>query len=157
MISKLKPYIISIVISLGGGIASAFFTLGGMDIYDRIVKPPLSPPPIVFLIVWTFLYIFMGISGAMIFMRKKDQPEEVTDALLSYAVQLILNFFWPLIFFNMQAYLLSFIWLVFLWLVIVKMIIKFYRIKPAAAYLQIPYLIWVTFAGYLNLMIYLLD
>lgn len=157
MWAKLKPYFISIFIALGVGALSAFLTRRNMYIYTMINKPPLAPPAFVFPIVWTVLYILMGISSGRIYLQKSAYPDEVLDALLSYAFQLILNFFWPIIFFNMHTFLFAFIWLVVLWAGILKMIFKFSRLDSAAAYLQIPYLLWVTFAGYLNFMIYLLN
>ncbi len=157
MWSKIKPYLISIIIALAVGGLSAFLTRNNMNIYDRINQPDLAPSPIVFPIVWTILYTLMGISSAKIWLQKNEKPELVTDALFAYVVQLILNFVWSLIFFNLQNYLFAFIWLVLLWIVIVIMIMRFYKVSPLAAYLQIPYLIWVTFAGYLNFMIYLLN
>ena len=99
----------------------------------------------------------MGIGSARIYLQKSSYSFEVMDALLSYALQLILNFFWPIIFFNMYTFLFAFIWLVVLWCAIIKMILKFSRLDTAAAYLQMPYLLWVTFAGYLNFMMYLLN
>ena len=128
-----------------------------MNIYDRINQPALAPSPIVFPIVWTILYILMGISSAKIWLQKDEKPELVADALFAYVIQLIFNFVWSLIFFNLQNYLFAFIWLVLLWIVIFIMIMRFYKVSPFAAYLQIPYLIWVTFAGYLNFMIYILN
>ncbi len=157
MWSKLKPYVISIAIALGVDGLSAFLTRNNMDIYERILRPALAPDAIVFPIVWTILYILMGISSARIWLQKGSQPELVLDALFAYAIQLVLNFFWSLLFFNMQNFLFSFIWLILLWVAIIVMIIRFYRVEPLAAYLQIPYLVWVTFAGYLNFMIYRLN
>lgn len=157
MWNKIKPYVISIAIALGVGGLSALLTSGNMDIYSRIVQPPLAPPSILFPIVWTILYVLMGISAAMIYNEKGKKPEEVRNALIVYAVSLVFNFFWSIIFFNMQAYLFAFIWLIALWVLILITIIKYYQIRPLAAYLQIPYLVWVTFAGYLNLAIYILN
>ena len=157
MWKKIKPYVISIVIALGVGGLSALLTSGNMDIYSRIEQPPLAPPAILFPIVWTILYVLMGISAAMIYEEKDRKPDEVRNALTVYGISLFFNFFWSIIFFNMQAYLFAFIWLVVLWALILLTIIKYYRIKPIAAYLQIPYLLWVTFAGYLNFAIYILN
>lgn len=157
MWAKLKTYAISIFIALGVGGLAAFLVRQNLYIYSLLRKPPLAPPAILFPIVWTVLYILMGISCARIFMQKSLYPDKVFDALLSYAFQLIFNFIWPIIFFNMFTFLFAFIWLVVLWTVILKMIFKFSRIDTTAAYLQIPYLLWVTFAGYLNFMIYLLN
>ena len=88
---------------------------------------------------------------------KEDYPKEVRNALIVYAINLFLNFTWSIIFFNFRAYFFAFIWLLLLWATILTMIVKFYNIKPTAGYLQIPYLLWVTFAGYLNLSIFLLN
>ena len=157
MKEKIKIYIVSIAIALGVGGLSALLTMGNMDLYSEIVKPALAPPSILFPIVWTVLYILMGISAAMVYNERELKTAETNRALIVYAFNLFLNFFWSIIFFNMRAFLFAFIWLVALWVVILIMIIKFYRIKPLAGILQIPYLLWVTFAGYLNLSIYLLN
>ena len=157
MWKKIKPFVISIAISLGVGALSALLTSGSMDIYSDIVQPPLAPPSILFPIVWTILYVLMGIGAALVYNKKDEQPKEVRDALTVYAVSLFLNFFWSIIFFNMRAFLFAFIWLVLLWASILVTILKFRKVSPLAAYLHIPYLIWVTFAGYLNLAIFLLN
>ena len=99
----------------------------------------------------------MGIGSARIFLQRDAYLDDVFDALLNYVLQLIFNFLWPIIFFNMHTFLFSFIWLVVLWTSILKMIFKFSKLDTTAAYLQIPYLLWVTYAGYLNFMIYLLN
>lgn len=157
MWKKIKPYIISVIIALGVGGLSALLTKGSMVAYQSINKPPLNPPMIVFPIVWTVLFILMGISSAIIYTKPYDNKEESYSALRLYGFQLAVNFFWSIIFFNMQAYLFAFIWLLLLWVLIIAMIIRFGKIDLTAAYLQIPYLLWVTFAGYLNLMIYILN
>lgn len=155
MWKKIRPYVISIAIALAVGGLSALLTRNNMNVYDTLNRPALAPPMILFPIVWTILFILMGISSAIIY-NQRDETD-VSGALKIYALQLIVNFFWSIIFFNMQAYLFAVIWLVVLWILILLMIISFYRIKPIAAYLQIPYLLWVSFAFYLTLMIYLLN
>ncbi len=155
MLRNLRPYIISIAIALAVGALSAYLTRGNMDIYETITKPALSPPAILFPIVWTVLYVLMGISAAAVFNRRETR--DVTTALKTYALQLAVNFFWSIIFFNMRAYLFAFVWIMVLWLLIILMIVEFYKIRRGAAYLQIPYFLWVTFAAYLTLMIYLLN
>lgn len=155
--AKLKTYVISILIALGVGGLSAFLIRKNVYIYSLLRKPPLAPPSIVFPIVWTPLYILMGIGSARIFLQRDAYLDSVFDALLNYVLQLIFNFLWPIIFFNMHTFLFSFIWLVVLWTSILKMIFKFSKLDTTAAYLQIPYLLWVTYAGYLNFMIYLLN
>lgn len=157
MKEKVKSYVYSLIIALGVGGLSALFTSGNMDIYKEIVKPPLSPPSIVFPIVWTILFTLMGISAAMIYNNNSASKLERDSALLTYGVSLVFNFFWSLIFFNLQMYFFAFLWLLALLYFIIKTIIKYYKIDKTAAYLQIPYLIWVTFAGYLNFAIWYLN
>lgn len=157
MKEKTKNFIVSVLIALAVGGLSALLTTGNMDLYSEITKPALAPPSALFPIVWTVLYILMGISAAMIYNEKDKKSDEVKGALTIYTINLFLNFFWSIFFFNMRAFLFSFIWLVALWIVILIMIIRFYKIRPVAGVLQIPYLLWVTFAGYLNLAIYLLN
>lgn len=157
MWKKIKPYVISIAIALAVGGLSALLTAGNMNIYDRIITPPLSPPPILFPIVWTILYTLMGVSSARIYIKGKEQNIDVSGALLVYALQLAVNFFWSIIFFNMQAFLFAFVWIILLWLLIIVMIKRFYEIDPLSAWLQIPYLLWVTFAAYLTFAIYILN
>ncbi len=154
MWKKTKPYIISIILALLVGALSAFFSGGTMDSYENLVKPNLSPPGYIFPIVWTILFILMGISSAIIYKKGGNNSEQ---ALRIYILQLIVIFFWTIIFFRFNLYLFAFIWLVFLWILIILMIKEFKKISPFAAYLQIPYLLWVTFAGDLNLSIYLLN
>lgn len=157
MWKKIKPYVISIAIALAVGGLSALLTAGNMNIYGRIITPPLSPPPILFPIVWTILYTLMGVSSARIYIKGKEQNIDVSGALLVYALQLAVNFFWSIIFFNMQAFLFAFVWIILLWLLIIVMIKRFYEIDPLSAWLQIPYLLWVTFAAYLTFAIYILN
>ena len=157
MLKKLKPYIVSVVIALAVGGLSALVTSGSMDVYSKINRPALSPPAILFPIVWTILFTLMGISAAIIRQFWEKKPGDVRNSLVVYAVNLVVNFIWSLIFFNMQAYLFAFIWILLLIAVIVAMIVLFRRVSPLAAYLQIPYLLWVCFAAYLNLAIYLLN
>lgn len=154
MLKKWLPYIISIAIALGVGGLGAVLTMNSMDIYSTLNQPALSPPGFLFPIVWTILYTLMGISAAIIY--KTDDPDR-TQALKIYAFQLIVNFLWTIIFFNLRQFLFSFIWLVLLDVLVVIMISKFHKISPLAAWLQIPYLLWILFATYLNLGIYLLN
>ena len=157
MWKKIKPYVISVLIALAVGGLSAWLTMDSMDIYGSINQPALAPPAWLFPVVWGILFVLMGISAALIYTDKNASPKDKASALKVYALQLIVNFFWSLIFFNLRNYLFAFIWLILLWVLILIMIVKFYKIRPVAGLLQIPYLLWVTFAGYLNLMIYLLN
>ena len=151
---KAKPYVFSILLALTVGGLSALATANNMNIYDKITMPPLSPPGWLFPVVWTILFILMGISAALIFVSDSAQKE---SALFVYAVSLVLNFTWSILFFNMQAFILSFIVLVGLWVSIIITIVKYFTIDKTAAWLQMPYLIWVTFAGYLNAAIVILN
>ncbi len=154
MWNKIKHYVIFIAIALGVGGLSALLTMGNMDIYEEIARPKLAPPGFLFPIVWTILFILMGISSARIY---KSEDSRKNEALFVYFLQLGVNFFWSIFFFNLQAFLLSFIWIIILWLLIIYMIILFYRIDKPAGLLQIPYLVWVTFATYLTYMIYIMN
>lgn len=154
---QIKPYIISIAISLGVGIISALLSRGNMNVYEEVATPPLSPPSILFPIVWTALYVLMGVSAAMILTTKTSPLQERKQALYVYGLSLFFNFFWSIIFFNMRAFLFAFIWLVALLTLIILTVIKYFRINKTAAYLQIPYAVWVTFAGYLNFGIWILN
>lgn len=148
-----KNLIICLAAPLAVGILSAFLTRNGMETFHLIAKPPLSPPGWLFPLVWTILYLLMGIASYLVLISGKPNDH----ALATYDIQLIFNFFWSIIFFNLKLYLFAFIWLVLLWLLILRTIFLFYKISKPAAYLMVPYLLWVTFAGYLNLSIYLLN
>ncbi len=156
MLKSVKTYIIGILIPIGVGLLSAYLTRDSMDIYQSIVKPELAPPAIAFPVVWTILYILMGVGSVIIYNSNVNEKDK-SQALLLYGLQLAVNFLWSIIFFNQRAFLLSLVWLVLLWVLILGMIVNFGKINKTAALLQIPYLLWVTFAGYLNLMIYLLN
>ncbi len=154
---KIKSYVIAIIIPLLVGGLSALITGGSMDIYETFEKPSLAPPAIVFPIVWTVLFILMGVSSALVFNSKSATEAERNNALIIYAFQLLVNFFWSIIFFNFQAFLFAFVWILLLWALIILMIFKFYKINKTAALLQIPYFLWVTFAAYLTLTVYFLN
>ena len=147
-----KRYAISILIPLVVGALAGFLTMDAMETFRRLEKPPLTPPAAVFPVVWTILYSFMGISAALV-AGKPDRKK----ALAVYGAQLLMNFVWTLLFFLAKQYFFAFVWLVALWSLIVWMIVLFYKRSPVAALLQVPYLLWVTFAGYLNVMIWLLN
>ena len=153
--SKIKTYAISIAISLITGGLSALFTNMGMDSYRAAEKPALTPAEIVFPIVWTILFILMGISAARVWLSPDSKQK--AQGLRVYCLQLVFNFIWSILFFNLQAYGFAFIWLIILWVLILLMIISFSRSDKLAAYLQIPYLLWVTFAAYLNFMVWMLN
>lgn len=151
-----KPLIICLVIPLAVGGLSALLTRDGMEAFQRLNQPPLSPPGWLFPVVWTILFLLMGIASYLVF-TSKESRDAVNTALLVYGIQLVVNFFWSIFFFNFGAYLFSFFWLVLLWVLILAVLLLFGRISKAAGYLMLPYLLWVSFAGYLNLAIYLIN
>lgn len=153
--SKIKTYGISLAISLGVGVVSALLTNMGMENFEKANKPALTPPNIVFPIVWTILFILMAVSSGRIYLSEKS--EQRSKGLLIYIMQLAANFIWCILFFNFTAYGFAFFWLIFLFSLILMMIICFSKSDKISAYLQIPYLLWVAFAGYLNLMVWILN
>lgn len=154
MWKKFSPYAISIAIALAVGGLSAAMTSGKMEEYAQLVQPPLAPPGWVFPIVWSILFILMGVSSALVW--KSDSPER-SDTLFIYGTQLVVNFLWTIFYFSFNARLLAFFWLIFLLLLVLLMTVRFSRICSAAAKLQIPYIVWLVFAGYLNLATYILN
>ena len=157
MWKKIKPYVISIAIALAVGGLSAFLTRNDMDVYKEIALPPLAPPSILFPIVWSVLYVLMGISSAIVYLKRNEKPNAVRNALSVYGISLVLNFMWNIIFFKFRVFLFAFIWLLALLAVIIRTVADYKKIKPIACYLQIPYAIWVSFAGYLNFAIWILN
>ena len=153
----LPTYIIGIAIPLTVGILAAALTRDSMDIYGTLKTPPLSPPAIVFPIVWSILYVLMGISSAGIYSSRELNPASASLGLKHYAVSLALNFLWSIIFFRLSAALPALICLIFLLYYIIRTIIEYRKVKPWCAYLQIPYAVWVAFAGYLNAGIWILN
>ncbi len=151
---KLKPLIISLILSLGTGFLSSLLTRTSREVYANLIKPDLAPPAIVFPIVWTILFILMGISAYIVYESNSPYKEY---SLKLYIVQLIVNFFWSIIFFNLNQFTFAFIWILVLIVLVSFMIFNFYKINKCAAYLQIPYLLWLIFAAYLNYNIILLN
>ena len=137
-----------------GGLATLLS--GGMDTYQVINQPPLSPPAWVFPLVWSALYIAMGEAAYRVLTSGADKGQ-IKKALIAYGVQLFLNFLWPLFFFGGQMYLTAFIILIILWVAVFITTRRFSRIDENAGDLLLPYLLWVTFAGYLNLGVFLLN
>ena len=151
-----KPYIISALIALAVGGLSALLSMDGMAAYNSsVVKPPLTPPGWVFGVVWPILYALMGISAARIWLSKDSEAK--SKGLNLYVAQLIVNFFWSLIFFNAQAFGFAFFWLLLLWALVLLMILQFNKVDKKAALLQIPYLIWLTFAAYLSFGVWIMN
>ncbi len=150
--SKFKNYALSILIPLALGGIVGFLISGSMD-YDMLNQPPLSPPSILFPIVWTILYVLMGVSFGIL----RDKHLNDSNVKLIYYVQLIVNLLWPIAFFVLKWRLFAFIWILILDVLVVLMIFTFYKRDKTAALLQLPYLAWVLFASYLNLGVYILN
>ena len=151
-----KLLIKSIALPLLVGAVAGLLTRNAMQDFIALIKPPLSPPGWLFPVVWTILYILMGISAYLI--KTADASAEAkSDALMIYNYQLIVNFLWSIFFFNFEWYLFSFFWILLLWVLIILMIRQFDKISQTAAYLNLPYLLWVTFAAYLNFGIWWLN
>ena len=147
----IKRIIYSLLPIIGGAIVG-LITSGYMD-YQDMVKPPLSPPGIVFPIIWTILYILMGISY-FIATKDNDDNKELDQI---YLLQLLVNFMWPIIFFVLGMYFTAFLWIILLLILVIVMIKELLKVNKISGYLQIPYLIWLLFATYLNLGITLLN
>ncbi len=148
--------LICIAIPLIVGVVAALLTRNSMEVFAIVEKPPLAPPAWLFPVAWTILYTLMGISSYII-LTSDASREEISDAIKIYTYQLVVNFLWPTFFFNFRWYLFSFLWLLLLWILVFIMMRKFYDINKVAAYLNVPYIVWLTFAGYLNVGIWLLN
>ena len=149
-------YVLWILFAEAVGALSGWLTRDGAEVYSQsIAQPPLSPPAVVFPIVWGILFALMGIGAAIIYLAPPSSAR--SRSLLIFLIQLFFNFFWSIIFFNLQAFGFALIWLLILWAMIIWMIVSYSKVAPLAAWLQVPYLLWVTFAAYLNLGVWLLN
>ena len=148
-----------LILFIGFALAAGFLgsLLGGnMSSFKTLKKPFFTPPSIAFPIIWTMLYILMGVSSYLICCNKTDKKFK-KRACFFYLIQLLVNTLWSLFFFRFGWYLFAFFWLLLLIALVIVMIIKFYKLKPLAAYLQVPYLLWLIIAGILNLSIVILN
>lgn len=151
-----KTYAFWILLSEAVGALSGWLTREGARTFsETVMQPPLSPPAVLFPIVWGILYALMGIGAARI--RMSPPSDDRNKGINLFIAQLVVNFFWSLIFFNLQAFGLAFLWLVLLWVLVFLMIRTFGKVDPLAAKLQIPYLLWLTFAGYLSFGVWYLN
>ena len=151
-----KTLIFNLAVPLITGAVSGFLTRSAMQQYGQLNQPPLSPPSAVFPVVWTTLFLLMGISAYLVTMKRSDGLKSF-DLPAVYWIQLIVNFIWPLIFFNLAIYGIALAWLILFIILVIYMIFQFHDITPAAGWLQVPYLLWLIFAGYLNAGIWLLN
>ncbi len=153
---NIKKLVVCIAVPLlVGGIAS-LLTRDSVQSFATLNKPPFAPPAWLFPVVWTILYTLMGISSYLI--AESDAGEQQKEqALATYFYQLTVNFLWSIFFFNFEWYLFSFFWLLLLWVLVGRMIKQFSNISKPAAWMNVPYIVWITIAGYLNLGIWILN
>jgi tryptophan-rich sensory protein len=155
-LKRFKPFLIGLVGVETVGLAASLLTRENARYFSEYAQqPPLSPPQWIFPVVWGILYALMGISAALVW--REPESKARSRGLNLFIVQLAMNFFWTLIFFNAQAYGLASVWIVVLWVVVLTMILQFWRVNNVAAWLQVPYLLWLTFATYLTFGVWLLN
>ena len=154
---KWKHLAVCVAIPLAVGGLSAFLTKDAMESFSQLDQPPLSPPMWVFPVVWTVLYVLMGIGAYLVLNSQGRRGVGKGKALCVYALQLAFNFLWTIFFFNCGWYLFAFVWLVALWGLILWTFLLFRQRSHPAGWTLVPYLAWVAFAGYLNFGIYLLN
>ncbi len=146
----------ALFIPLAVGGVSSLLTKDNMIMFELIKKPSYAPPQWLFPTAWSVLYVLMGIASYLV--CTVDAPHRKKQcALIAYAISLVFNFAWTLIFFNLENYLLAFVWLCALWLTILISIFRFGAVKKASAWLLVPYILWVSFAGVLNYAVYTLN
>ena len=153
---KWKPLLLALALPLAVGGFSAFLTRDGMRAFASLRQPPLSPPAWLFPVVWTLLYLSMGLASYLVWVsgvsdRRRDR------ALTVYGLSLAANFLWPILFFTVQAWLAALLLLLLLWALVGIAALLFGAITPRAGKLLLPYLAWLTFAAYLNLGVWLLN
>ena len=158
MNNKLRPGLLacSVFLPLCIGGLSAVITGDMMKEYFFLNKPPLSPPGWMFPVVWSILYVMMGVAAYLVMESGADRAL-IVKALVFYGIQLVLNFCWSILFFNYSLFLWAFIELMVMWVVIIITAVLFFRANSAAGAMMIPYVLWTTFAAYLNLAVYKLS
>lgn len=155
--TTISKFVISIAVPLLAGFVGSLFTTPALPgWYASIIKPALTPPSWVFGPVWTTLFILMGIAAFLVWKRGLEK-REVKVALSIFIIQLVLNALWSILFFGLQSPGAAFIDIIILWLAILFTIISFSKISKVAAWLLVPYILWVSFASYLNYSIYVLN
>lgn len=156
IMKNLKTLALSLLIPLSVGVVSGFLSRDSIRAFDSAAKPPLYPAAWVFPVVWTLLYILMGLASYFA-LTSCANDRIVNRGLALYYIQLAFNFFWPVIFFNFSMYLFAFIWLIIMWALIIAAAVFFFRASKKAGWLMAPYIVWVTFAAYLNLGVYIVN
>ena len=149
-----KAYTAFILVTLAVGGLAALLTMGSMEDYKTLAKPTFAPPGWVFPIAWTTLYVFMAVAAARVWLKN---DEHKTTSTVLYALQLAVNFFWPIIFFNFGEFMLAFVWLILLLILIVATLTSFRRSDKTATWLFVPYILWTGYASVINYMIYTMN
>lgn len=149
-------FAVCIAIPVMVGLGSGYITKDNMVVFDAIRKPLLTPPAFVFPIAWSILYVLMGIASFVAIINCWDGSQRVA-VMIPYVIQLILNFAWSLIFFNMQNYGLALVCLALMWIMIVRTMMSFSTVSILSTWFLFPYILWVSFALYLNLMIVIMN
>ena len=152
--AKTWRLILCVLAPLGGGFLISLLTQNAMSQFSSFNQPPLAPPAWLFPVAWTILYILMGVASWLICISTNKSK---TSALVIYAIQLVLNFIWTPIFFNANQYWLAFGILIAMWLLEIILLTKSFKISRPAFWCLIPYLLWTTFAAYLNISIAILN
>lgn len=160
-VKEIKNFLISVLIPLVVGFLSSSISMFLLktdvgEFYESLIKPSFAPPASVFGIVWPILFVLMGISYYLISKNDKKDPK-VNDALFYYNLQLALNFVWSILFFGLDLRFTAIFNIVILIAVLIVMIVKFYKIDKKAALLNVPYLIWLIFAMFLNYFIWIIN
>ena len=146
--SNWKPYVYAVIIVEAIGALSSWLTKDGMEVLDNLPQSVFTPPDIVFPIVWAVLYALMGIGISRIWLLRSSDAR--SKGIWLFIIQLIFNFLWSIVFFNFRGFGFALIWLLVMWILIIVMIVEFFKVDKPAAWMQIPYVLWVTFAAYLN-------
>lgn len=160
-VKEIRNFLICILIPLVVGYSSSFIsnTLSGINnsqYYSQLIKPGFAPPSFIFPIVWTILYVLMGISCYLI-LKKGHDLSKIKDAMFYYWLQLALNFIWSILFFGLDLRFTALVCLIILILITIIMIFKFYKIDKRAAYINLPYLVWLLYALLLNYFIWIIN
>ena len=158
LFQKIKPYLIAIAIPLAvGGLSTLLSGSLGDDFYSTINVPPFAPPAILFPIVWSILYILMGVSSAIVYLQRERDPLAARNGLALYGASLVVNFFYSIFLFRFRLFLFTSFWVLLLLVLVAAYMWKYARVSRVAMYLQIPYLIWTAFATYLTFAIHFLN
>lgn len=147
-------YLLWTLLPLAVGGLSALISSDGMKNNALLPQPALQPPPWVFITAWTILYLLMGLSAGLVW---NAYPRGKKDAMIPFYTQLVLNFLWSPLFFALELRLAAFFVLLGMLGLAIRMTVAFYRVRKSAGLLQIPYLLWLCFAGYLNLAAYIIN